>query len=114
MPRATTISPGQRHARPRAPPIPPWGPRGVTPLGRRFRWVRASEGGRVSRGRPARPTSPYASAPSRDWRPIGARLGVAETTVKTHLAHVFAKLGMRDRVQAVGAGLRERVGPPSV
>ncbi|MGN9787110.1 response regulator [Nonomuraea sp. ZG12] len=32
---------------------------------------------------------------------IGVRLFLAETTVKTHLAHVFAKLGMRDRVQAV-------------
>lgn len=32
---------------------------------------------------------------------IGSRLCLAETTVKTHLAHVFAKLGVRDRVQAV-------------
>lgn len=32
---------------------------------------------------------------------IGARLCLAETTVKTHLAHVFAKLQVRDRVQAV-------------
>ncbi len=32
---------------------------------------------------------------------IGERLYLAETTVKTHLARVFAKLGVRDRVQAV-------------
>ncbi|MEV4812652.1 response regulator transcription factor [Micromonospora avicenniae] len=32
---------------------------------------------------------------------IGTRLFLAETTVKTHLAHVFAKLNVRDRVQAV-------------
>ncbi|MFC0554487.1 response regulator [Planotetraspora thailandica] len=32
---------------------------------------------------------------------IGVRLCLAETTVKTHLAHVFAKLQVRDRVQAV-------------
>lgn len=32
---------------------------------------------------------------------VGERLHLAETTVKTHLAHVYAKLGVRDRVQAV-------------
>jgi len=34
-------------------------------------------------------------------REIGAQLFVSEATVKTHVNHVFAKIGARDRAQAV-------------
>jgi DNA-binding NarL/FixJ family response regulator len=32
---------------------------------------------------------------------IGERLYISETTVKTHITHIFQKLNLRDRVQAV-------------
>jgi NarL family two-component system response regulator LiaR len=48
---------------------------------------------------------------------IARELGVAEKTVKTHVGHVLAKLGVTDRTQAallaVREGLVESVGPGS-
>jgi len=47
---------------------------------------------------------------------IGRELHISETTVKTHVTHVFQKLNVRDRVQAVvlahQAGLLD-AGPPA-
>jgi ATP/maltotriose-dependent transcriptional regulator MalT len=37
-------------------------------------------------------------------RGVAARLFISEATVKTHLLHVYSKLGVGDRAAAVAAG----------
>ena len=44
-------------------------------------------------------------------RRIGERLGIAENTVKAHVASVFAKLGASTRAEAVANGLRRGLVP---
>jgi DNA-binding NarL/FixJ family response regulator len=40
---------------------------------------------------------------------IATRFGIAEETVKTHLKHLYEKLGVADRAQAVAVALRQQV-----
>lgn len=40
---------------------------------------------------------------------VAARFGISEETVKTHLKHLYDKLGVADRAQAVAVALRQQV-----
>ncbi len=45
----------------------------------------------------------------RSNKDISATLAIAEETVKTHVSHVLAKLGVENRAQAIAEALRRRL-----
>jgi DNA-binding NarL/FixJ family response regulator len=42
-------------------------------------------------------------------REVAAKLFISEATVKTHLLHIYEKLGVRDRAAAVGEAYKRRL-----
>ena len=44
---------------------------------------------------------------------LAARLFISEATVKTHVLHIYAKLGVNDRAAAVAAGFERGLLPRS-
>lgn len=43
----------------------------------------------------------------RDTQAMASEMGVAEATVRTHVKHLFTRLGVHSRAEAVAVGLRE-------
>ena len=45
---------------------------------------------------------------------IASQLNLSENTIKTHLSHIFGKLGVQSRAEAVATALRRRLTPLTV
>ncbi|WP_375342147.1 response regulator transcription factor [Curtobacterium sp. MCPF17_047] len=76
----------------------PCRPRGTVPSGRRYRKFHIS---RIHRTSSADRRTPTRQAQRNSNPAIGRVLFLSEATVKTHLGHVFEKLGVNDRTRAV-------------
>ena len=63
---------------------------------------------RVPDGRPAGGCPAWQTWPRRR---SAARLFISEATVKTHVLHIYAKLGVNDRAAAVAAGFERGLLP---
>lgn len=48
-----------------------------------------------------------ALADGRSTRQIAADLGIGPQTVKTHIGHIYSKMGLNDRTHAVASGMRQ-------
>ena len=57
-------------------------------------------GDAIERADPPRARGARADRAGRSNKRIALELGIAEKTVKTHVGHVLAKLGVADRTQA--------------
>ena len=62
---------------------------------------------------PARARHPGLIAQGCSNREAAARLFISEATVKTHVLHIYAKLGVNDRAAAVATGFERGLLPRS-
>jgi len=74
--------------------------------------ARGADALEAARAELAELTEVVAIAGGRSNKRIALELGVAEKTVKTHVSHVLAKLGLSDRTQAALYAVREGIAGP--
>ena len=72
-------------------------------------YARYWDGGQAGRGQLSQTELKVAKqlAFGRTVKAIAVRFGVSETTVKTHMRHIFQKLGVHSKTEAIAACIRE-------